>query len=211
MEPLNDYAGDNTNRANKRKRRRSAFLEMTNENVEPVPVNVQNTIPSVPVNEKAKKLEADWAEYKIKKEETKQKNTDRVVLVLICVAGLILAYIFGGDQIQASMGNIMSWGFILLIVAGLLHVIFVDIPEKLNETKNKVKKYKKSLDNTIEAEQKIDEIAHMMALEEVAERKLDPYCMAQAIKGAYGDDKMAVSIYMKIRVKDLKEKIRNSN
>lgn len=174
-------------------------------------VNDQTTTPAVPVNEKAKKLDADWAEYKRKQEETKQKTTDRTVLVLICIVGLIFAYIFGGDQIQASIGNIISWGVILLIVAWFIHVIFVDIPEKLNETKNKVKKYKKSLDNAIEAEKRIDEIAHMMALDELADGKLDPYCMAQAVKEAYGNDKMAVSIYMKIRVKDLKEKIRNSN
>jgi hypothetical protein len=99
----------------------------------------------------------------------------------------------------------------VLVVLGFFHFVFVDIPEKAKQTSKKINDCHSSIKQKIAAEKDIDHVCHVMALDEVTDNNMDPYCLSLAVKESGGDQNKAISLYIKIRVSDLKSKINQQN
>lgn len=202
MEPINDYAGDNTSRKNKWKKRDVLPIEPHIEAAK------QDKAPVI-VNEKAKKLEADWAEYKNnKKKEHDKKVNSRLLSLALAVATFVVLYHLG---LMQSVGALFGYAMAIIFILGFLNLIFVEIPEKTKEisskVSNKVKECHSSVKQQIATEKELEHACHIIALNEITDNNMDPYCSSLAIKKSNGDADKAISIYIEVRVNDLKDKL----
>ena len=125
MEPINDYAGDNTSRKNKWKKRDVLPIEPHIEAAK------QDKAPVI-VNEKAKKLEADWAEYKNnKKKEHDKKVNSRLLSLALAVATFVVLYHLG---LMQSVGALFGYAMAIIFILGLYSSGISIIPFKISST-----------------------------------------------------------------------------
>lgn len=205
MEPINDYVGDNTSRKNKWKKRSLNAGSMQDER-DIVDIEQKYTNNATVVNEKAKKLEADWDEYKKNKQEAADRRFNTILIAM--TAAVAIAIFLAHFNL---IGTLLGYGFVVLVVLGFFHFVFVDIPEKAKQTSKKINDCHSSIKQKIAAEKDIDHVCHVMALDEVTDNNMDPYCLSLAVKESGGDQNKAISLYIKIRVSDLKSKINQQN
>ena len=210
MNPMNDYAGDNTSRKNKWKKR-GVREDSLRDYMDAPGVKPSLESDHQVENEKAKKLEAEWSEYKINKQKADDRRFNFILITLM--VGVAVAITLVHFDLLSNIRVLFGYAMVGVFILGIFHFIFVDIPEKTKEVSGKaskvLKEYHSSIKQQIATEKELDQASHVIALNEIATNDMDPYCSSLAIKESNGNKDKAISLYIKIRVNDLKSKYSN--